>query len=233
MSACRMRMQDLIAAPRGAISRLIASAPHCRISSYLLGYYAIYTVFVMALFMSVAQGAQWSPFWDAVAARADAKVIDGVNDKGEQTRRIELSSGVTYFLERHGDQISVLDGDVSGHGPVQCYWEIYVAMRVHAALCSPGEDPKLEADLDLALDRINDFIVENSLVPITKPQLMDAILKRKQRALGQSQADRRKQCDAEDAGGFTGFVKGTMADRDKWINDLLSVKRPPVMNPCM
>jgi hypothetical protein len=219
MSGWRIKSRDgLIAAPR------------------LFCCYAICTALAMTLCVSAAHAAQWSPFWDAVAARADAKVIDGVNNEGEPTRTIKLSSGVEYSLERHGDKISVLDGDISGHGPVQCFWEIYVTMRVHIGACSPGEDPKLEADLDGALDRINDFIVENSLVPITKPQLTDAILKRKQRALGQSQEDRRRQCDAEDAGGFTGFVKRTMADRDKWIasvNDLLSVKRPPAMNPCM
>jgi hypothetical protein len=192
----------------------------------------------MSLLVTGAQGAQWSPFWDAVAARPDAKVIDGVNDKGEPTRRIELSSGVLFDLERHGDQITSVGGDMSGHGAVRCSWGIYVAIRAHVDACSPGEDPNLEADLDEALDRINDFIVENSLVPTTKSQLVDAIAQHKQQAklalLGKSQEDQRKQCEADGIGPFIKSMNST--PRDKWkssVDDLLSVKRPPVMNPCL
>jgi hypothetical protein len=120
----------------------------------------------------------WSPFWDALAERSDAKVIDGVNRKGEPTRRIELSSGVSFNLERHGDQITSMGSDTSGLGAVQCSWEIYVAVRSYVEACLPGEDQGFEVDLDHAIDRTNDFIVENSLVPVTKPQLQDAVEQR-------------------------------------------------------
>jgi hypothetical protein len=214
----------------------IVSARRCNTSSHLFACQAMCAALVMTLFITGAQGAQWSPFWDAVAERPDAKVIDGVNSKGEQTRRIELSSGVSFYLERHGDKITSWDGDTSGHGAVRCAWEIYVAVRVHIDACSPDEDPNLEADLDDALDRVNDFIAENSLVPITKQQLVDAIEQRKQQAIGmlrRSQGDQREQCEADGAAPLVKAMKST--PRDKWVstlNDLLSVKRPPVMNPC-
>jgi hypothetical protein len=225
-----MKLQDLIAAPSGA--------PCCGSLPDLLGRYAICTVFLMILLVTVAQGAQWSSFWDTVAQRPDAKVTDGVNDKGEPTRTIELSSGVRFDLERHGDRITYVDGDISGHGAVRCSWEIYVAIRAHIDACSPGEDPDLEAGLDETLDRINDFIVENSLVPTTKSQLAEAIAQHKQQAklalLGKSQEDQRKQCEADGIAPFIKSMNSTPRDKLKsGVNDLLSVKRPPVMNPCL
>jgi hypothetical protein len=82
-----------------------------------------------------------------------------------------------------------------------------------------GEDPNLEADLDGALDRINDFIAENSLTPITKPQLMDAIEQRKQQAKiampRQSERDQRKQRETDWIASRIKTIKST--PRDKWI----------------
>ena len=185
-----------------------------------------------------AQQAHWSPFWDAVAARPDVKVVDGINDKGEETRRIEFPSGVSYNLQRNGDHITSYGADTSGHGAVQCSWEIYAVVRSYVEACSPGEDPKFEARLDDALDRVNDFIVENSLVPITKSQLQDSIERRKRMAQGavrgQSDDDHRKKCEADSARPLVSEMKSV--SHDAWatsLNTLLSVKRPPVMNPCL
>ena len=190
------------------------------------------------LFIAGVQASQWSPFWDAIAERPDAKVTDGVNHSGEETRRIELSSGVEFLLTRRGDKITSAGIDKSGHGAVRCAWEIYVTVRAHIEACSPGEDPNFEANLDYAIDQINDFIAENSLVPITKPQLMDAIEQRKLQAkramFGQSPEDQRKRCEAGGASSIAKLMKST--PHEAWVSGLtklLSVKRPPVMNPCL
>lgn len=94
-----------------------------------------------ALLLSVltadAQEAQWSPLWDALTKRSDAKVVDGIDGKGKATRRIDLSSGVSFFLER-GDRIISTGIDNSGRGAVQCSWEIYVAVRSYTQACQPG-----------------------------------------------------------------------------------------------
>jgi hypothetical protein len=205
---------------------------HCT-SSSPIARQAIVAALLMMAFVTGAHGAQWSPFWDAVAERADAKVTNSVDQKGEPTRRIDLSSGVSFILKRQGDEITSLELDTSGHGAVRCAWAIYVAVRAHIAACSPGEDPKLEADLDHALDQINDFIVENSLVPITKSELKDALEQRTREAksllLGQSPTDQRKGCEAEGISSLARSLKST--PRDVWVSsvtELLSVKRPPV-----
>src|SRR5260370_36429740 len=91
------------------------------------------------LFVAGVRASQWSPFWDAIAERPDAKVTDGVNHKGEETRSIELSSGVAFLLTRHGDKITSFEVDKSGHGAVRCAWESYVIVCAHIEACSPGE----------------------------------------------------------------------------------------------
>ncbi|CCE09606.1 conserved hypothetical protein [Bradyrhizobium sp. STM 3843] len=185
-----------------------------------------------------AQDAHWSPFWDELAARSDAKVIDGVSDKGEPTRRIELSSGVSFDLERHADQITSMGSDHTGLGAVQCSWEIYVAVRAYVEACVPGEDRTFEVDLDDAIKRMNDFIVENSLVPVTKSQLQDAVEQRKRQVgdavRGQSNGDHTKQCEADAVRPISLALRSMSHDaRVSNLNRLLSVKRPPVMNPCL
>ena len=195
------------------------------------------SIFVSAL-AAHAQQAHWSPFWDEVAARPDVKVVDGTDHKGAETRRIEFPSGVSFNLTREGDKIWAFGADTSGHGAVQCSWELYLGARSYVEACLPGEDPSFEARLDSALDRMNDFIVENSLVPTAKSQLQEAVEKRKRLAReqlrGLSDDDRRKKCE--------GNVMRPLIDRmksvshDAWVAGLdksLSVKRPPVMNPCL
>jgi hypothetical protein len=190
------------------------------------------------LFVAGVQANQWSPVYDALAERPDAKVTDGINDKGEETRRIELSSGVVFSLTRQGDKITAFSADRSGQGAVLCAWAIYVEVRAHIEACSPGEDPDFEARLDGAIDKINDFIVENSLEPVPKPQVMDAVEQRKLQVkkvmFGQSQEDQRKKCEAGEILSMIKSMKST--PHDAWnagVTKLLSVKRPPVMNPCL
>ena len=105
------------------------------------------SIFVSAL-AAHAQQPRWSPFWDAVAARPDVKVVDGIDHKGAETRRIEFPSGVSFNLTREGDEITYFGSDTSGHGAVQCSWEIYLGARSYVEACLPGEDPGFEARLE-------------------------------------------------------------------------------------
>jgi hypothetical protein len=197
----------------------------------------IASIFVWAI-AAHAQQAHWSPFWDAVAARPGVKVVDGIDYKGREIRRIEFSSGVLFDLTREGNEITSFGSDTSGHGAVQCSWELYLGARSYVEACLPGEDPGFEARLDSALDRINDFIVENSLVPTAKSQLQEAVEQRKRLAReevrGLSDDDRRKKCEVHAMRPLIDRMKSV--PHDAWVAGLdksLSVKRPPVMNPCL
>jgi len=199
--------------------------------------YRIASIFVWA-FAAHAQQAHWSPFWDEVAARPGVKVVDGIDYNGREMRRIEFSSGVLFDLTREEDKITYFGSDTSGHGAVQCSWELYLGARSYVEACLPGEDPGFEARLDSALDRMNDFIVENSLVPTAKSRLQEAVEQRKRLARegvrGLSDDDRRKKCEVHAMRPLIDRMKSV--SHDAWVAGLdksLSVKRPPVMNPCL
>jgi hypothetical protein len=77
-----------------------------------------------------------------------------------------------------------------------------------------------------AIDRIDDFIVANSLIPVSKAELQKGAASRRENVSQLCRSD-----------GLAGMVKafGSIS-HDKFMSsvaDLLSVPRPPVMNPCL
>jgi hypothetical protein len=134
---------------------------------------------VAALAVSAdCRAGEWGDFWDTIAQRPDAKTIDGPNINGAHKRRIVLNSGVEFQLDRHGDQFTSVGLDKSGKGAVLCLWEIYIATKIYLETCTSTRGPELEADIDRAIDQINNFIVENSLQPTSKADVAAAIEQR-------------------------------------------------------
>jgi hypothetical protein len=115
---------------------------------------------------------------------------------------------------------------VSGHGAVLCVWGIYIELAAALERCPEYRDEPLKADLADAIDRINDFIVVNSLSPVTKAELEKIAASRKE--------DLLRICRPDGAAGMLKLFKSM--PHDKFISsvaDLLSVPRPPVGNPCL
>jgi hypothetical protein len=80
--------------------------------------------------------------------------------------------------------------------------------------------------------------VASIFVSALKSQLLEAIEQRKRMiedpVRGQSDDDRHKKCEAHTARSLTNAVKSM--PHEAWVanlNSFLSVKRPPVMNPCL
>jgi hypothetical protein len=89
------------------------------------------------------------------------------------------------------------------------------------------ENDSLRADLSDAIDRVNDFVVANSPSPASKAELEQAAASRRENVL--------KLCPANSSLGEMLKAFGSMS-HDKLMSsvaDLLSVPRPPVMNPCL
>lgn len=175
--------------------------------------------------------AQWGDFWDAVAQRSDATVTDSQdNIDGGEERRIVLQSGVEFLLQRRDGQVTVAGLDKSGQGAILCTWQMFIATKIYLETCSPTRDPGLEIDLNSAIDQINDFIVENSLQPRSKPELLESIeqLRKTFSFAGDAQKG-PTEAVAQLAAGLKGLPR---ADRQAIVTKLLSIKRPPVMNPC-
>ena len=92
----------------------------------------------------------------------------------------------------------------------------------------------VEADVDRAISQISDFIVENSLQPTSKAHLAAAIEQRKKIFKGSQPPGDDRKCPTEALAPFTAALKSSSTEkRHAAVSELLSVKRPPVMNPCL
>jgi hypothetical protein len=110
-----------------------------------------------------------------------------------------------------------------------CAWEIYVGLAAALETCPEYRNEPLRADLSNAIDKINDFIVANSLSPVSKAQLEKGAASRR---------DVPGLCQPDGAAGMVKSLASVSHDQlhDKLMSsvaDLLSVPRPPVMNPCL
>jgi hypothetical protein len=163
---------------------------------------------------------------DAIAAQPGAQITTSTNNDGSEVKEVKLPNGVVFRQERRNGETRTVGIDTSGHGAVMCSWGIFVGVHAALEICPEFRNEPLKADLASAIDRINDFIVANSLSPVSKADLM------KRAASGRK--DVPQLCRSDD---MAGMIKafGSMS-HDKFtstVSDLLSVPRPPVMNPCL
>lgn len=153
---------------------------------------------------------------------------------GTETREIALGGGVVVDQEKHGEKVETVEMDKSGHGAVLCARLIYGSSLEWLELCDPSDDI-WRRDLVGALQRIDDFIVANSLTPVTKQELDAEIDNRVNRIRNERPSWTTAQIDKV-CGGASLFKSIKKEGREKflaYINDLLSVPRPPVLNPCL
>jgi hypothetical protein len=130
--------------------------------------------------------------------------------------------------------------DNSGHGAVMCIWGIYTGLRASLDIC-PSDNPddeKLKTALDEAINRINAFIVANSVPPITEATLEDQVntqvLKTRTKAGSMSKDELTKKCATSDVGKMLDKLRSSPREQLKAnVDDLLSVPRLPVINPCL
>jgi len=163
---------------------------------------------------------------DAIAAQPGAQTTTTKNNDGSEVTEVKLPNGVVFRQERRNGKTLTFGNDVSGHGAVLCRWEIYVAMAAALEICPEFRNEPLKADLTNAIDRINDFIVANSLFPVSKADLEKRAASRRE--------DASRLCRSD---GLAGMIKSAgLVSHDKLMSsvaDLLSVPRPPVMSPCL
>ncbi len=165
-------------------------------------------------------------FWANLEKREDVKIT--INN-GVKTAH--FSGGVD--VSDNGLSI-----DNSGKGAVLCAREIYIGLRDMMSVCSSEKDSQLKKDLDFAVEKINDFVVMNSLTPITKAEIDEdtnnKFLKIKKWVEESSKPEIEKECAS---GFYAGFAKSMSSisseDFRKKINESLSIRRPAVMNPCL
>ncbi len=165
-------------------------------------------------------------FWEEISKRPDVKIT---TENGRKTAH--FASGVSMTGEHKG-------ADRSGKGAVLCGWEMYVAIRNMVEICSHPEESEIIKNLNYAIEKTNDFIVANSLHPVTKADLEKGI---KARLIGLKEDmsmleeyDIRQECSSGHAAEMKQrMISLSSEEFRKAVDDFLSIPRPPVMEPCL
>jgi len=144
---------------------------------------------------------------------------------------VEIRRGGVVITQMRGITVSAVDH--SGHGAVLCAWRIYVDTLAALEVCQPDTHIELRQDLRQATDAIADFIVANSLTPVKKTDLDAYVFKRRAETRAQSDAA-GKACSPEFLEQSLPQLEAVPRDeRQAQTAEILSVPRPPVMDPCL
>jgi hypothetical protein len=161
---------------------------------------------------------------ETIGAQPGAQTTTTVNKDGSEDTVVKFPNGVVFRSVGRNGETRIFGADHSGHGAVLCSWEIYVTLAAALEICPRYRNESLRASLASAVDRINDFIVANSLFPVAKTELEKRAASKREVRLCRSR-------------GVAGMLKSVgSVSHDKLMSgvaDLLSVPRPPVMNPCL
>jgi len=121
--------------------------------------------------------------------------------------------------------------DNSGKGAVLCSWAIFLSIQAQTAECGLARRPVDDA-IDQAIAAIDEFILRNSSLRPTR-QMLDTF----KRGVAESERNHFRQrgllkqyCENPDTERFRSI------DADQLragVQDLLSIEREPVMNPCL
>jgi len=188
---------------------------------------------IILLISNYSHAESWGTIWDRFLDEPRAEIIPGTSSEGTERRYIRLKSGIVIDQIRKGTDVSSHPWDTSGLGAVMCTWETYVEVKAGLSACQTEKYADVLKDLDQALDMINDFVVANSLSPVAKSQLEADIEERTKHAL-ESQPSNSACPHQELVILFADRLIAMPADEFwKSVEKMLSVPRPPVMNPCL
>jgi hypothetical protein len=145
------------------------------------------------------------------------------------------ANGVVISRASNGSELAI---DNSGHGAVMCVWSFYVGLAAYLDICFPDKDKEFREDLGKGIDKIDQFIVENSLIPVSKADLEARERSVRTRFSEASPSEIQTTCSASPGdnryGVYASFRSALTNEKLKAsIADLLSVPRPRVMNPCL
>ena len=169
----------------------------------------------------LAEDALWGTPWDSVIHRPDVTVTLGKNKKSEETREIVFEGGVEVKETRKNGKIETQAFDKGG--AVGCAWLIHSHIVKYLSVCD--KDNPAKTRMNSAMERINTFILTNSVPPITKEQLETQFQKR---------PFSPEKCEDKFAEkSVQKIVLMTEEEFNARLDKLLAKPRPPVMNPCL
>jgi hypothetical protein len=213
-----------------------------RLHSFGAPFRCVIACTVAALALAVpcrgSAGSSDEALFDQLAQQPGAQVREEIAPDGSLEKEILLPSGVAFTRRQLGDKVSVVDEDRTGHGAVLCAWSLYIALGVTLEACGKRQEDELRQHLAAAIDEINNFIVSNSLTAVTKEEVESRVLQTRaahwRRIAAVSAAEVKRSCTSGDAARMiAGFSVQRAEERRGALEKLLSVPRPPVLNPCL
>lgn len=162
--------------------------------------------------------------WAKLKIPAGTKLITRKTESGKELRSLKFVGGVSISELEDG---GILSMDNSKGGAVMCAWEIYATMKNTMDKCHP-EETELRQNFDLAIEKLEKFIVANNQTPITKTEI---------------ETDRQKKRDMlpdQCKGETDEMTKYFLANKSEFLEKFqesidasLAIPRPPVLNPCL
>lgn len=175
---------------------------------------------------------EWNAWetWDSVARQPDAQVTIKKEADGQERRDILLPGKVSIRQWRGDGRSRTEVSDISGLGAVMCANLFYLEYSVYSD-CQPKSmhNNQMKMAVQESIDRINDFVVANSPAKITKEELREGA----HQYLMQIQPDPTR-CEMHSREGIFERSGWTTPEALKKSTDkLLSVPRPPAIEPCL
>lgn len=198
----------------------------------------------MPLNLSFAETANWGTPYDKFFETDKYLPEYKTGANGEEYRSVETPGSVYIYQERKNGKISTDATDKSGLGAVLCHRAIYIELQAALDACKDLDYPSVSGKLDFARSRMNDFIMENSLEPVSR----DLVEKKYKEWLKHSSQDYTGAATS-----FDGMCK-KIFDKNRWetvtsianyiekksfqkfkeeVEKILSVPRLPIMDPCV
>ncbi|MER2253046.1 hypothetical protein ABS772_24305 [Methylorubrum podarium] len=142
----------------------------------------------------------------------------------DQATSAETVNGIR--TERHGT--SVLKIDTTGKGAVLCMLGLLEGIEKIGSECRAGEDPEFQHEVRRSIERIDQFVVENSVPRLTSEQVTA------QRAARDRMVVPHVSLCGKDSVLIYQALRASGADKLRAsVTDLLSIPREPVINPCL
>lgn len=118
--------------------------------------------------------------------------------------------------------------DESGKGAVLCLWSIYVSIEQGVDICGLEPRPS-DADLRASIDRTEAFVLENTTTGITAETLSTYKADLYDQTKGMLRTDNAEAMCQD----VVSFRDSIAEDVTRHTNELLSVPREPLWNPCI
>lgn len=142
----------------------------------------------------------------------------------DQPTSVETVNGIR--TERHGT--TVLKIDTTGKGAVLCMLGLLEGVEKIGSECRAGEDPEFQHEVRRSIERIDQFVVENSVPRLTSEQVTA------QRAARDRMVVPHVSLCGKDSVLIYQALRAGGADKLRAsMTDLLSIPREPVINPCL